>query len=82
MSSFVASIHEVRTETPKLILILNNEFYKTWLLDGDNKLKLRNMLSQYVYLPDKFDIDALVENVTEEDMCDKLARRYNDLTSR
>ena len=82
LSSFVASIHEVRTETPKLILILNNEFYKTWLLDGDNKLKLRNMLSQYVYLPDKFDIDALVENVTEEDMCDKLARRYNDLTSR
>lgn len=80
LSSFIATIAKVRTEASKLILIVENDFYKSWLLDADNKKKLINMLSHYIYVPNNFDIDVFLKNMEYEDKRDKTVRRYSGLT--
>ncbi len=82
LSGFTTSVKSVRLDGPKLIFLLNNDFYKTWLLESYNKMMLKNMISQYVNVPIQFDIEAEFEPSETEDKGDKLARRYNDLTSR
>ncbi|NLC26776.1 MAG: DUF1998 domain-containing protein [Fastidiosipila sp.] len=80
LSGFVSSIKNVRLDGPKLILLLNNDFYKTWLLESDNKIKLQNIISQYVDVPLDFDIDVEIETSEIKNIEDKLAQRFNDLT--
>jgi hypothetical protein len=63
-------------------LILQSSFYKRWIAEGDNKLKLQNLLSHYIDSDTKFNIDFAVvsDNMLDTEKRDKLARRYNDLT--
>lgn len=81
LSDFISSIRSVRIESPKLILLLNNDFYGAWLLESDNKIKLQNMISHYVDVPRDFDIGVYIEQSETKSQLDKLERRYHDLTS-
>lgn len=82
LSYFISSIKSVRLDSQKLILILKNDFYKTWLLENDNKTMLKNTISQYVDAPDGFDIYAEIEQNENKEMKEKIERRYNDLINR
>ncbi|MFA5585714.1 MAG: DEAD/DEAH box helicase [Saccharofermentanales bacterium] len=81
LSNFISSIESVRLDSPRLILLLNNEFYVSWLLESDNKTKLQNMIAQYVDVPRNFAIDVDLEQSETRYERGKLERRYNDLTS-
>jgi DEAD/DEAH box helicase domain-containing protein len=82
LSNFVAMISKVRIENEKIVLLLSNDFYKSWLMEGDNKRMLINMLTQHIHVPAKFDVDVEIIKSDSNDKESKVVKRYNDLVSR
>lgn len=79
LSSFITTVGSVETKDNKLILHLNSDFYCTWIMEADNKIRLINSISQYVSLPVEFDIQAVSIGSQNAEHEEKIIRRYNDL---
>ena len=79
LSSFITTVGSVETKNNKLILHLNSDFYCTWIMETDNKIRLINAISQYVSLPVEFDIQAVSVGSQNSEHEEKIIRRYNDL---
>jgi DEAD/DEAH box helicase domain-containing protein len=80
LSEFLSTIHSVRIENSKLLLMLSNQFYKDWITESDNKMKLKNTIQHYVNTPQDFEVDFEISSEESSNISEKISRRYSDLT--
>lgn len=80
LSDFISTIKKIEVGNNKIILFLENEFYKNWIEDADNMLKLRNMLSEYINVPLDFIIDIDVIEKENYSVQEKVNKRFTELT--
>lgn len=77
-AQFFTTVGKVRTTGDILVLNVQTPFYREWIMESVNKLKIENIIRRYVNVPEKFKIDV---EITEGDSkLDKILRRYDDLT--
>ncbi len=77
-AQFFTTVNGVRTSGDILILSVLTPFYREWIMESINKLKIENIIKRYVNVPEKFKID--VEIMEGDSKLDKILRRYDDLT--
>lgn len=80
LSGFISSIESVTTESSILTLDLTNQFLKDWLNEGDNKLKLSNIIKYYVNTPKDFKLEFKVTGSSDMARIEKLSKRHSDFT--
>lgn len=77
-AQFFTTVNGVKTSGDILILSVLTPFYREWIMESVNKLKIENIIRRYVNVPEKFKID--VEIMEGDSKLDKILRRYDDLT--
>lgn len=77
-AQFFTTVSKVRTSGDILILNVQAPFYREWIMESVNKLKIENIIRRYVNVPEKFKID--VEIMEGDSKLDKILRRYDELT--
>jgi DEAD/DEAH box helicase domain-containing protein len=77
-AQFFTTVNGVRTAGDILILSVLTPFFREWIMESINKLKIENIIKRYVNVPEKFKID--VEIMEGDSKLDKILRRYDDLT--
>lgn len=77
-AQFFTTVRSVRNVGDILILSVPTPFYREWIMDSVNKLKIENIIKRYVFVPEKFKIDVEIEE--GDSKLDKILRRYDDLT--
>jgi DEAD/DEAH box helicase domain-containing protein len=82
LSRFLAGIPAVEVQGSRLILQLQNGFYRDWLTDEENRVSLRNLIRQYVATPSSFHIDYQCPEEGDAQANAKIAKMYTDLTGR
>lgn len=80
LSSFITSVKSVRTNEAMLFLQVENDFYATWIMDTNNKMRLKNSISQYVDVPPRFEVQAVSAGENGPAKEKAVLRRYQDLT--
>lgn len=75
---FFNTIDYVEVKGDLLIFNVNSPFFREWVLDTLNKLKIENIIRRHVEVPETFSIDVNVIN--HDNKIDKIIRRYDDLT--
>lgn len=82
LAAFLGTVPMVEVEENRLILILNQEFYKKWVMAEANQRSLNNMLRFYTESPAVIAVHVrLVSPGGEPDRVRaKLQRRYENLT--
>jgi DEAD/DEAH box helicase domain-containing protein len=80
-ATFLSTIPEVEIDYNTITLVLNNTFYKEWVMEESNKKSLINIISFYTDSPAKIELRIRVENIDNDkkDIKNKLQRRYEDL---
>jgi len=80
-ATFLSSITEVEVDNHVLILILQNAFYKEWVMEENNKRSIINIIKFYTEAP--AGIELKTRNADKEagkpDIKNKLQKRYKDL---
>lgn len=77
-AQFFTTVTKVQTSGDILILNVGTSFYREWIMESVNKIKIENIIKRYVNAPEKFKID--VEINEGDSKLDKILRRYDDLT--
>jgi DEAD/DEAH box helicase domain-containing protein len=80
-ATFLSTISEVEIHNRTLTLVLNNAFYKEWVMEESNKKSIINIISFHTYAPIGIELKIRLEE-TEKDtknIKNKLQRRYEDL---
>ncbi|MDF2674338.1 MAG: box helicase [Clostridiales bacterium] len=77
-AQFFTTVNGVKTSGDILILSVLTPFYREWIMESVNKLKIENIIRRYANVPEKFKID--VEIMEGDSKLDKILRRYDDLT--
>ena len=78
MTEFLSDVEKVKINSNKLILVVKNEFSKQWIEVPTNIKQLKNIIAEYVDVPNDFIIECESEGTIED--INKVTKRYNDLT--
>lgn len=80
-AAFLSTIPEVETDNNVLTLVLNNAFYKEWVMEETNKRSLINIISFYTDAPARIELKIRIENTDNKktDVKNKLQKRYENL---
>ncbi|MFT8349821.1 DEAD/DEAH box helicase [Clostridium saccharoperbutylacetonicum] len=78
---FLSTIPEVEIENRILTLVLNNAFYKEWVMEESNKKSIINIISFNTDAPVGIELRVRSEKIEEDrnNVKNKLQRRYKDL---
>ena len=80
-ATFLSSINRVEVDKHALTLILQNAFYKEWVMEENNKRSIINIIKFYTEAP--AGIELKTRNADKEagkpDIKNKLQKRYKDL---
>lgn len=79
LSGFISMIYNVEITEQGLILFLEDNFYKHWLEEKENKLKLYNLLTAYVEVPTHFEIAIEVIKKEASANEEKIMKRFTEL---
>jgi DEAD/DEAH box helicase domain-containing protein len=80
-AKFLSTIPKVEVDNRTLTLVLNNAFYRDWVMEASNKKSILNIISFHTDAPAGIELNIRLEE-TEDDrknIKNKLQRRYNDL---
>ena len=77
MAQFISDIDHIKVNSNKLILKVKNQFTKEWIEEPINIKQLRNILAEYVEVPQDFKIEFETENVMDNTDREKIIKRYN-----
>lgn len=80
LTEFLTTVKSVRVDNNRLILKIENEFYKSWILDDSNMAKLKNIIAHYVSVPKEFEIDSEIADTESNITNAKVSKRFEDLT--
>lgn len=80
-ATFLSTIPKVEIDNHVLTLVINNAFYKEWIMEETNKRSLINIISFYTDAQEGFELKTKLENIDNEkaDVKDKLQKRYENL---
>jgi len=81
-ATFLSSINRVEVDKHALTLILQNAFYKEWVMEENNKRSIINIIKFYTEAPAGIELKIRVENAEDmgkSDIKNKLQKRYKDL---
>jgi len=76
MAQFISHIDEIKLNSNKLILKVENQFTKEWIEEPVNFKQLRNIIIQYVEVPSDFKIEVEAETDMDKTDRDKIIKRY------
>ncbi|BBF41393.1 ATP-dependent RNA helicase [Lachnospiraceae bacterium KM106-2] len=81
LSQFLSAVNKVEVINNTITLILDNPFYKEWVMEEDNRKSIINIIRFYTEAPAVIRLDVSLENLSEErrEIRDKLQRRYENL---
>ncbi len=81
IGNFLNTIEKVEIENRILILVLNNAFYKEWVLEESNKKSIINIISFNTDAPVGIELKVRLEKADEDrnNVKNKLQKRYKDL---
>jgi len=80
-ATFLSTIPEVEIDNNVLTLVINNAFYKEWIMEENNKRSLINIISFYTEAPARIELKIRLEKTDDDrrDVKNKLQRRYENL---
>jgi len=80
LSHFLSTVPAVKVNDNTLILLLENLFFREWLMEQMNLENLRNLVKQYVAVPASFKIEVVYEGGLDPDplTIPKIARMFKD----
>ena len=80
-ATFLSTIPAVEIDDTVLTLVIQNAFYKEWIMEENNKKSLINIISFYTEAPVGIELKIRVENADDDkaDVKNKLQRRYENL---
>ncbi|MDG5856895.1 DEAD/DEAH box helicase [Clostridium beijerinckii] len=81
-AKFLSTIPKVEIDNRTLILVLNNAFYREWVMEESNKKSIINIISFHTDAPMGIELSVRLEEIDEDrkNVKSKLQRRYEDLT--
>ncbi len=81
-AKFLSTIPKVEIDNRTLILVLNNAFYREWVMEESNKKSILNIISFHTDAPMGIELSVRFEEIDEDrkNVKSKLQRRYEDLT--
>lgn len=81
-AKFLSTIPEVEIDNRTLTLVLNNAFYREWVMEESNKKSIINIISFHTDAPVGIELRVRLEETDEDrkNIKNKLQRRYEDLT--
>ena len=79
MADFLPSVKGVRTDGSTLVLLVDNDFYVSWIMNEESKNRIVNSISHYVEVPVGFSIRAESVQPSDGEKEAKIIRRYQDL---
>lgn len=79
MAGFLGSVESVHVKHQTLLLLVSNEFIKTWMLEEENHRKLKNFVEHYVKVPAGFKITAEFTHKSDTLLNPKVSKRLDDL---
>lgn len=80
-ATFLSTIPAVEIDDTVLTLVIQNAFYKEWIMEENNKKSLINIISFYTEAPAKIELKIRLELTGDDrsDVKNKLQKRYKDL---
>ena len=80
-AKFLSTISKVEIENRTLTLVMNNIFYKEWVMEESNKKSIINIISFNTDAPAGIELRIRLEETDDErkNVENKLQRRYKDL---
>jgi DEAD/DEAH box helicase domain-containing protein len=80
-ATFLSTISEVEIDNRTITLVLNNPFYKEWVMEETNKKSILNIISFNTDAPAGINLKLRLEanDVDRKSVKNKLERRYEDL---
>lgn len=81
-AAFLNTIPKVEIENNTLTLVIDNAFYKEWIMEENNKKSLKNIISFYTEAPSGIEIKIKLESSEDDrkNVKNKLEKRYENLT--
>lgn len=78
---FLSTVPEVEIDNHVLTLVLDNAFYKEWVMEETNKKSLMNIISFYTDAASGIELKVRLEKAEDDskDVKNKLERRYENL---
>ena len=78
---FYSTVHEEEIDNHVLTLVLDNAFYKEWVMEETNKKSLMNIISFYTDAASGIELKVRLEKAEDDskDVKNKLERRYENL---
>lgn len=80
-ATFLNSVAEVEVEDNALTLVLQNAFYKEWVMEETNRRSIINIIAFHTEAPARIELKTRIADAGEgkPDIKDKLQKRYKDL---
>lgn len=79
LSSFINNIDKIKVEKSNLILIVKDNFTKSWIEDENNLSQLKNSLLFYIDTPKEFNILIETDQQENNELERKINKRYKDM---
>ena len=81
MASFLSQIKEVAIRNHSFVLMLNNPFYKEWVMEETNRRSISNIITFYTDAPITIKVEVEMKELSESrvETREKIQRRYEKL---
>jgi len=82
-AKFLSTIPEVEIDNRTITLVMQNAFYREWVMEDSNKKSIINIISFHTEAPAGIELSIRLEETKTDDdrknIKNKLQRRYEDL---